>query len=218
MSDYYKNTKKIAFPATPVLNKLTPADCPKYPNCGSQLCAFDSSWKEFKNYQSSDKCTLISEAQKAGAESWVNSFYPEGLLADIRKIIPAMKRLHPHVFITSEDVPEAVSTPTQAEGKTLQLTPASCDRYEGCSAMVCPLDAHWRKVQHIKGERVCKYLTDSVKEGAGALFRGTGRGELFDLIQDVMPEVLEAHAPIRKAVERAKQTGYRLRYTQEAAA
>lgn len=216
---YYKNTKKIAYPKTITLDKFNQDDCIKHPYCGAQLCPFDPSWKEFQNYQSSDMCFLIAAAQKPVQGSWVTSFYPEELLGDIKKIIPAMKHQHPQSFIFKEqvkakEIQEVDSAPIQAEAKSLQLSPASCDRYIGCSAQICPLDGNWRKVRHIKGERICNYLTDSVKNGAEALFRGAGIGELFDLIQDVMPDILEVHAPIRRSVERAKQTCYRLRYTQ----
>ena len=39
-----------------------------------------------------------------------------------------------------------------------------CARFIKCNAMVCPLDADWRKRVHLQGERVCIYLIEYYKE------------------------------------------------------
>lgn len=98
------------------------------------------------------------------------------------------------------------------------LNPESCDRFNICSAMICPLDPEWRKRKHLKGERVCLYLTDAVKCGAEAIFRGAGRGKLYEVIQTHLPDIIAVHAPIKYAAQRAKKTGFRLEYKRELAA
>jgi len=44
----------------------------------------------------------------------------------------------------------------------------ACPKYPACSAPLCPLDPHWRLRAHNAGDRVCLYLCESVKPGAGS--------------------------------------------------
>ncbi len=48
--------------------------------------------------------------------------------------------------------------------------PRECPRYGGCSAPVCPLDADWARRIHVRGDPVCLYLTEAVKDGAPTRF------------------------------------------------
>jgi hypothetical protein len=53
-------------------------------------------------------------------------------------------------------------------------TPQDCPRYNRCSANVCPLDADWRKRTHVRGDEICFFLTESVKDNATGNFASLG--------------------------------------------
>lgn len=89
-------------------------------------------------------------------------------------------------------------------------TPKVCDRYQKCSANICPVDKDWRKRKHLKGERVCFYAIEVEKIDAEAVFRDSGRIQLYLAIKDVVPEIASCHYPIKYALEQAKMTGSRL--------
>ncbi len=85
-----------------------------------------------------------------------------------------------------------------------------CDRFQTCSANICPLDAEWPKRKHLNGERVCFYLIEAQKSGAKAIFDKCERGYLFELMQTATPNIIAKHYPIKRALEQAKQTGSRM--------
>ena len=55
------------------------------------------------------------------------------------------------------------------------IIPDSCPKYEKCSANICPLDRDWPLRTHLKGESICFYLREYVKQGAIARLRGAYR-------------------------------------------
>jgi hypothetical protein len=85
-----------------------------------------------------------------------------------------------------------------------------CDRFQTCSANICPLDAEWPKRKHLNGERVCFYLIEAQKTGAKAIFDKCGRAYLYQLIQDAIPNIVARHSIIKRALENAKKTGSRM--------
>lgn len=86
----------------------------------------------------------------------------------------------------------------------------NCDRYKTCSANICPLDANWQKTAHLKGERVCFYLTETQKLSVNTIFEGSGRGYLYSLMQEVIFPIISRHYPIKIALEQAKKIGSRM--------
>ena len=82
-----------------------------------------------------------------------------------------------------------------------------CPKWHSCSAPICPF---WGGGIHLKDERVCFYLTESVKENAKANFEGAGVGHIFDELQTLAPSIIARWYPIRKALEKASRTGSRL--------
>lgn len=86
----------------------------------------------------------------------------------------------------------------------------ACPKFEGCSAPICPLDPDWSHRVHCKGEPVCFYLLESVKPGARARFEGSMAITLYHAMERSMDALCTGHAPIRKAVARAKRTGARM--------
>jgi len=85
-----------------------------------------------------------------------------------------------------------------------------CPKYKGCSAPICPLDPNWRKVQHLKHERVCFYLCEAQKGGSEAIFGGRGLGYPYQLMVEATPDISIRWGPIRKALAKAAKTGSRM--------
>lgn len=89
-------------------------------------------------------------------------------------------------------------------------TAINCDRYQICSANVCPLDRDWQKRVHHNGERVCFYLIEAQKANAKAIFDTCGRGYLYQLMQEATQEIISRHYAINHVLEQAKKTGSRM--------
>lgn len=89
-------------------------------------------------------------------------------------------------------------------------TPTACPKYDRCSANICPLDAEWRKRTHLKGERVCFYLTEAVKDRAQGNFEGVRLGELYKVVAKVLPDITARYEPIKKALIRAANSGAKM--------
>ena len=85
-----------------------------------------------------------------------------------------------------------------------------CPKYKGCSAPICPLDPNWRKVQHLKHERVCFYLCEAQKGGSEAIFGGRGLGYPYQLMVEATPAILTRWRTIKSALEKAAKTGSRM--------
>jgi hypothetical protein len=85
-----------------------------------------------------------------------------------------------------------------------------CPKYKGCSAPICPLDPNWRKARHLRGERICFYLCEAQKDGAEAIFRGRGLGELFKLMVEAAPDISVRWRTIKNALTKAAKTGSRM--------
>lgn len=93
--------------------------------------------------------------------------------------------------------------------KTYTYTsPETCDRFNTCSANMCPLAE--RKMGHLAGERVCIYMIEAEKIDAEAVFRDSGRMQLYITIKEVAPQIASAHYAIKYALEQAKKTGSRM--------
>ncbi len=85
-----------------------------------------------------------------------------------------------------------------------------CPKYQTCNAPVCPIDPAWARRLNRKEDSTCFYLCESVKHGSRALFEGAGLGELYEAIHRATPDIVDRHTRIRRALERAKQTGSRM--------
>ncbi len=102
-------------------------------------------------------------------------------------------------------------SPEQLEGiKRQQAEPRDCPRFDRCSANICPLDADWRLRNHLKGERICFWLTEAVKPGGAARLRGVTARELAEKVLEVLPRIIARYGPIRRALSRSAKTGPRL--------
>jgi hypothetical protein len=88
-------------------------------------------------------------------------------------------------------------------------TPQGCPRYSRCNANVCPLDANWRKRTHVRGDEVCFFLTESVKDNATGNFASLGLVWLLERANHVLGD-MDLPDGIKYAVERAKLTGSRI--------
>ena len=90
------------------------------------------------------------------------------------------------------------------------ITPDSCIKYEKCSANICPLDRDWQLRTHLKGESVCFYLREYVKQGGIARLRGYIPREMFKQIALVLPYIKSRHGNIKRRLENAAKTGSKI--------
>ncbi len=90
------------------------------------------------------------------------------------------------------------------------LVSISCDRFNRCSANICPLDPEWHKRKHLNGERICFYLLEAQKTNAKAVFECGGRGCLYAVMQEATPAIIYQYHAIKYALERSKKAGSRL--------
>jgi hypothetical protein len=98
---------------------------------------------------------------------------------------------------------------TTSEIKNSKKT-INCDRFNDCSANICPLDPDWQQRKHLNGERVCFYLIEAQKINAKAIFECSGRGYLYFLMLEATQAIINRHYPIKYALKKAKKTGSRL--------
>lgn len=86
-----------ATPPTPILDKLTPSDCVRWPDCGVQVCVFDASWKQYIGYTGVAVCPflkmIVSEPQKASA--FFSYAYGDGVFDEIKSLLKAILKQHP---------------------------------------------------------------------------------------------------------------------------
>lgn len=99
---------------------------------------------------------------------------------------------------------------TENSNNSQNSTIINCDRFNGCSANICPLDGDWQKRVHHNGERVCFYLIEAQKANAKAVFDTCGRGYLYTLMQEATQAIITRHYHIKITLERAKKTGSRM--------
>lgn len=96
-----------------------------------------------------------------------------------------------------------------------------CPRWESCSAPVCPLDPIWRQVPHLRGDRVCAYLTERAKPGGEARLRSILSSDLAEKVSEAYRELSTADCHdgmhvergrgyIRAVLSRAATTGSRI--------
>ena len=57
-----------------------------------------------------------------------------------------------------------------------------CPKFESCNALVCPLFRPVYEQSHERDTAVCYYLREYQKAGSEAAFRGSGLGELYELM------------------------------------
>lgn len=85
-----------------------------------------------------------------------------------------------------------------------------CDRFQSCSANICPMDIQWPIRKHLNGDRVCFYLIEAQKTNAKAIFDKCGRRHVYELMLAATPNIIARHYPIKRALEQAKKTGSRM--------
>jgi len=90
------------------------------------------------------------------------------------------------------------------------ITPGFCPKYKKCSANICPLDHDWQLRTHLKGEPVCFYLREYVKQGGIARLRGCIPREMFEQIALNLPDIRSRHGDINRRLENAAKTGSKI--------
>lgn len=89
----------------------------------------------------------------------------------------------------------------------------SCNKFEGCSAPVCPL---WRPISQQKmrrDERACFYLLEYQKTDSRATFEGAGLGSYFEVMARSTVEIYarpDLHPYLIKMIKKAAKTSSRI--------
>lgn len=86
----------------------------------------------------------------------------------------------------------------------------SCPKFSRCNAPICPLDGEWDRRKMLYDEPVCFYLLEHAKEGSKTRFEEQGLGELYEVIDRVLPEQSSKWGRVKRTYGRAKVTGSRL--------
>lgn len=81
-----------------------------------------------------------------------------------------------------------------------------CSKFEGCSAPLCPLDRELRKRTHIKGDRMCHYITMYSKPHEIGNIRHSLALELFKAIASAYPYISNYNTYTRDAVLKSALT------------
>lgn len=90
------------------------------------------------------------------------------------------------------------------------MKPNDCPKFETCSAPICPLDADWHRRTHLRGESVCLFLLESVKDGAEARLGCITAREVYLAAVAARPAIVARYGHVRRALERARDTGSRI--------
>lgn len=92
--------------------------------------------------------------------------------------------------------------------KTLEnITPRICQKYNSCSAPVCPFDTSWPSIKHLPGEPVCKWLRESMKPGSEAILSHALTGELAGKVAEVRDALLCRKGALKYSLRRAEKQG-----------
>lgn len=88
-----------------------------------------------------------------------------------------------------------------------------CDKYEHCSAPICPL---WNSIKNQtmgKGERVCFYLLEYQKNNSEVIFKESGRSAIYKVMGKATNDINEQperHPQLSLAIKKASKTGSRI--------
>lgn len=85
-----------------------------------------------------------------------------------------------------------------------------CEHFSHCNAPVCPLDKDWQKRQHLTGDKVCFYLTESQKAGAKAVFIIAGKENIYKKVSQVAEDIKKSSCAINFTLNRAKLSGSKM--------
>ena len=85
-------------------------------------------------------------------------------------------------------------------------TAGTCPKFNRCSAAYCPAGLG----THVKGDKVCSFLLESVKAGGQALLRGYLPNDLAGAVISEGLRHLNSAGPLRRALQRASEQGSRM--------
>jgi hypothetical protein len=93
----------------------------------------------------------------------------------------------------------------QAVSTSVDVSPATCSRFNCCNASICPLDPRWREAAHLPGEKCCYYLLASQKPDAAERFADD---PVFAQVLEEAPAVCAKHPRIGRTVAEASKSGF----------
>lgn len=112
--------------------------------------------------------------------------------------------------------PGAEENPTAAIAEKLTFA-ESCPKFQRCSAAYCPALGPGLGGKHLKGEKVCSYLLESMKDGGQPRLRGCLPTGLADAVIRDGLRLLNSTGPLKKALARASKQESRMASMERAA-
>ena len=99
------------------------------------------------------------------------------------------------------------NTKVTALFKHVHLNMSDCPKFEHCSAPLCPLNRDMMERTHLRGERVCFYVREYVKEGGRAILSTNVVSDLLQAIEEAYPKMLTKGADIRYQLKQSAKSG-----------
>ena len=91
-----------------------------------------------------------------------------------------------------------------------EITLEQCPRFHKCSAPICPLDTNWEQRIYLRGESVCFYLHEYVKNGGKARLGGHISEKHLEAIEKCYPKIINRFGDIKRRLKRSAKSGYRI--------
>jgi hypothetical protein len=83
------------------------------------------------------------------------------------------------------------------------MRPGDCPRFSDCAANVCPFCPQWRRLGHVKGEPVCRWLRMRAKHGGAERIAATLPPAHAGAVESVYVELIEGRGALSDALRRA---------------
>jgi len=81
-----------------------------------------------------------------------------------------------------------------------------CPKFIKCSANICPLDRDWTSRSHLRGEPICFYMREYVKQAGRFKLSGYIPRVMINQIAEVLPEINARHVDIKNRLKRSAKT------------
>jgi hypothetical protein len=91
--------------------------------------------------------------------------------------------------------------------ESIKLSTSLCPRFDSCSAPVCPLDKNWEITRHLKGEPVCRWLRESMKNQESGCFSIPLTEVMAKAVLVARDELLSRKGDLKYRLERAASQG-----------
>lgn len=86
-----------------------------------------------------------------------------------------------------------------------------CPKWDGCNAPLCPLDPDAPLRRHLRGEPLCLWLRELVKEDGGATLARALAADAAATVAAMAPAIMDRSSDVRTKLRAASRTGSKRR-------